>query len=174
MSTVTGSSIIKYGADDSFVLLGACGRLNYISPFDYQDETQDPVTNTYLTMSEVDAKLTNYVNTAKNQSINGTKIFSANVNATGFVKKGKDDTSVLLTGGVDALLSMLRGMQMEYITNLTVYLHSSNVYNDEALLDAACLSEFPELYAYVHEREPKPIVDRIANQIIVGPYFLQD
>ncbi|KAA6317306.1 MAG: hypothetical protein EZS28_055122, partial [Streblomastix strix] len=50
----------------------------------------------------------------------------------------------------------------------------SNVYIDEALLDAAGLSEFPELYAYIHEREPKPIVDGIANQIVVGPQYLQD
>ncbi|KAA6403790.1 MAG: hypothetical protein EZS28_000683 [Streblomastix strix] len=50
----------------------------------------------------------------------------------------------------------------------------SNVYIDEALLDAAGLSEFPELYAYIHEREPKPIVDGITNQIIVGPQYLQD
>ncbi|KAA6387361.1 MAG: hypothetical protein EZS28_017111 [Streblomastix strix] len=50
----------------------------------------------------------------------------------------------------------------------------SNVYIDEALLDAAGLSEFSELYAYIHEREPKPIVDGIANQIIVGPQYLQD
>ncbi|KAA6369821.1 MAG: hypothetical protein EZS28_034652 [Streblomastix strix] len=50
----------------------------------------------------------------------------------------------------------------------------SNVYIDEALLDAAGLSEFPELYAYIHERERKPIVDGIANQIIVGPQYLQD
>jgi hypothetical protein len=27
-------------------------------------------------------------------------------------------------------------------------------YIDEALLDAAGLSDFPELYAYIHEREP--------------------
>ncbi|KAA6402985.1 MAG: hypothetical protein EZS28_001490 [Streblomastix strix] len=50
----------------------------------------------------------------------------------------------------------------------------SNVYIDEALLDAAGLSDFPKLYAYIHEREPKPIVDGIANQIIVGPQYLQD
>ncbi|KAA6330271.1 MAG: hypothetical protein EZS28_053517, partial [Streblomastix strix] len=50
----------------------------------------------------------------------------------------------------------------------------SNVNIDEALLDAAGLSEFPELYAYIHEREPKPIVDGIANQIVVGPQYLQD
>ncbi|KAA6365119.1 MAG: hypothetical protein EZS28_039354, partial [Streblomastix strix] len=45
---------------------------------------------------------------------------------------------------------------------------------DEALLDAAGLSEFQELYAYIHEREHKPIVDGIANQIIIGPQYLQD
>ncbi|KAA6391989.1 MAG: hypothetical protein EZS28_012482 [Streblomastix strix] len=50
----------------------------------------------------------------------------------------------------------------------------SNVYIDEALLDAAGLSDFPKLYAYIHKREPKPIVDGIANQIIVGPQYLQD
>ncbi|KAA6388372.1 MAG: hypothetical protein EZS28_016101 [Streblomastix strix] len=50
----------------------------------------------------------------------------------------------------------------------------SNVYIDEALLDSAGLSEFPELYAYIHELEPKPIIDRIYNQIIVGPQYLQD
>ncbi|KAA6358927.1 MAG: hypothetical protein EZS28_045546, partial [Streblomastix strix] len=34
------------------------GRLKYISLFDgTYDETQDPVANTYLTMSEVDSKL---------------------------------------------------------------------------------------------------------------------
>ncbi|KAA6375696.1 MAG: hypothetical protein EZS28_028776, partial [Streblomastix strix] len=50
----------------------------------------------------------------------------------------------------------------------------SNVYIDEALLDAACLSEFPELYAYIHERDPKRIIDGIVNQIVVGPQYLQD
>ncbi|KAA6398959.1 MAG: hypothetical protein EZS28_005515 [Streblomastix strix] len=166
MSTITGTSFIKSGADDSVVLLGAggtkpisefvsaptdlsnyytktetysqtesnnryvrlqgsvqqtiTGRLKYVNPFGYQDETQDPVDNTYLTMSEVDAKLTskidssaldNYVNTVNNQSINGTKTFNATVNATGFAKSGKDDTSVLLAGGGDRLLSSFGGIE---------------------------------------------------------------
>ncbi|KAA6397972.1 MAG: hypothetical protein EZS28_006498 [Streblomastix strix] len=50
----------------------------------------------------------------------------------------------------------------------------SNVYIDDALLDVAGLSEFPELYAYIPEREPKPNVDGINNQIIVGSQYLQD
>ncbi|KAA6378401.1 MAG: hypothetical protein EZS28_026072 [Streblomastix strix] len=133
MSTVTGSSFIQQRADNTVVLLGV-GGIKPISefsgtstdfPFDYQDETQDPVANTYLTMSEVDSKLTNYVNTVNNQSINGAKIFNANVSATGFVKTGKDDTSVLLAGGGDQLLSSFGGAQVEDITNLIVDLHSN-------------------------------------------------
>ncbi|KAA6385257.1 MAG: hypothetical protein EZS28_019213, partial [Streblomastix strix] len=36
--------------------------------------------------------------------------FNANVSATGFVKTGKDDTSVLLAGGGDRLLSSFGGI----------------------------------------------------------------
>ncbi|KAA6400327.1 MAG: hypothetical protein EZS28_004144 [Streblomastix strix] len=50
----------------------------------------------------------------------------------------------------------------------------SNVYIDEALLDVVGLSQFPELQAYIHECEPKSIVDGIANQIIVVLQYLQD
>ncbi|KAA6363286.1 MAG: hypothetical protein EZS28_041187, partial [Streblomastix strix] len=237
------------------------GRLKYVSPFDYPDETHDPVANTYLTQSEVDAKLTNVVTTNTIQSITGAKTFNSNVTASGFAKTGKDDTSVLLAGGGDQLLSSFGGAQVEDITSLVVNLHSNIQFNylklvrigtfytlmmeiipktqiaistqttictvgsisntitpptppstiypislatkrktltcvysyrdfkisidstevwginddvDEALLDAAGLSDFPELYAYIHQREPKPIVDGIANQIIIGPQYLQD
>ncbi|KAA6371135.1 MAG: hypothetical protein EZS28_033337, partial [Streblomastix strix] len=158
MSTVTGSSFVKSGADDTVVLLGAggtkpisefagtptdlsnyynktqtysqteannkfvrlegsiqqtiTGRLKYVSPFGgTYDETQDPVDNTYLTMSEVDAKLTNVVTTNTTQSITGAKTFNSNVSATGFAKTGKDDTSVLLAGGGDRLLSSFGGIE---------------------------------------------------------------
>ncbi|KAA6391057.1 MAG: hypothetical protein EZS28_013414, partial [Streblomastix strix] len=157
MSTVTGSSLVKSGADDIVVLLGASGtksisefadiptdlsnyytktqtysqteannkfvrlegsiqqtisgRLKYVSSFDYQDETQDPVANTYVTMSEVDAKLTNVVSTNTTQSITGARTFNANVSATGFVKAGKDDISILLAGDGDRLLSSFGGIE---------------------------------------------------------------
>ncbi|KAA6373297.1 MAG: hypothetical protein EZS28_031175, partial [Streblomastix strix] len=175
VSTVTGSSFVKSGADDTVVLLGAggtkpisefagtptdlsnyytkaqtfsqteannkfvrfdgsiqqtiTGRLKYVSPFDYPDETQDPVANTYLTQSEVDAKLTNVVTTNTTQSITGAKTFNANVTATGFAKTGKDDTSVLLAGGGDQLLSSFGGAQVEDITSLVVNLHSNITFN---------------------------------------------
>ncbi|KAA6359621.1 MAG: hypothetical protein EZS28_044853 [Streblomastix strix] len=175
MSTVTGSSFVKSGADDTVVLLGAggtkpisefagaptdlsnyytktqtysqteannrfvkfegsiqqtiTGRLKYVSPFDYSDETQDPVANTYLTMSEVDAKLTNVVTTNTTQSITGAKTFNSNVNAAGIAKTGKDDTSVLLAGGGDQLLSSFGGAQVEDITSLVVNLYSNIQFN---------------------------------------------
>ncbi|KAA6359090.1 MAG: hypothetical protein EZS28_045383 [Streblomastix strix] len=168
MSTVTGSSFVKSGADDTVVLLGAggtkpisefagtptdlsnyytktqtysqtetnnkfvkfegsiqqtiTGRLKYVSPFGGSyDETQDLVANTYLTMSEVDAKLSskidsstlgNLVNTIQDQTINRSKTFTSNVSATGFAKTGKDDTSVLLACGGDMLLSAFGGLEL--------------------------------------------------------------
>ncbi|KAA6389567.1 MAG: hypothetical protein EZS28_014903, partial [Streblomastix strix] len=157
MFTVTGSSFVKSGADDTLILLGAggtkslseftgnstdlsnyytktqtysqteanikfvrlegsiqqiiTGRLKYVSPFVYQDETQDPVANTYLTMSEVDAKLMNVITTNTTQSVTGAKTFKSNVSATRFVKTGKDDTSVLLAGSGDRLLSSFGGIE---------------------------------------------------------------
>ncbi|KAA6367944.1 MAG: hypothetical protein EZS28_036529, partial [Streblomastix strix] len=106
------------------------GRLKYVSPFGGTfDETQDPVANTYLTMSEVDAKLTNVVTTNTTQSIAGAKTFNENVSATGFVKTGKDDTQVLLAGGGDQLLSSFGGVQVENITNLILNLHSNITFN---------------------------------------------
>ncbi|KAA6385713.1 MAG: hypothetical protein EZS28_018759, partial [Streblomastix strix] len=138
MSTVTGSSFVKSDADDTVVLLvngtteplsEFAGRLKYVSPFDYQDETQDYVANTYLTQSEVDTKLTNYFNTTNNQSLNGIKTFNADENATGFVNTGKDGTSVLQAGGGDRLLSAFVGVQVKDITNLVVDLHSNFRFN---------------------------------------------
>ncbi|KAA6362546.1 MAG: hypothetical protein EZS28_041926, partial [Streblomastix strix] len=110
---------------------------------------QDPVANTYLTQSEVDAKLTNYVNTTNNQEINGTKTFNSNVNASGFAKTGKDDTSVLLAGGGDQLLSSFGGAQVEDITSLVVTLHSNITFN---YLKLTRISTF---YTLMMEIQPK-------------------
>ncbi|KAA6374697.1 MAG: hypothetical protein EZS28_029777 [Streblomastix strix] len=51
--------------------------------------------------------LVNLVNTTEDQIVNGNKTFTNNVNATGFAKTGKDNTSILLAGGGDLLLSSL-------------------------------------------------------------------
>ncbi|KAA6378236.1 MAG: hypothetical protein EZS28_026237, partial [Streblomastix strix] len=257
------------------------GRLEYVSQFGgTYGETQDPIENTYLAIGEVDAKLSsqidssilgNIVNTIQDQTFNGSKTFTSNVSATGFVKAGKDSTSVLLAGGGDKLLSAFGGLELvtisytsnvvsptsisslkfyrygspvtfygyiymgngagasgasvavctlesagfpkylfyaddivfagsaPYITNFRfgteqkvtitiialtgtavlflnyeISYEISSVYIDEALLDATGLSKFPVLYAYIHERESKPIVDGIANQLIVGPQYLHD
>ncbi|KAA6391040.1 MAG: hypothetical protein EZS28_013428, partial [Streblomastix strix] len=120
----------KYIRFDGSIQQTITVRLKYVSPFgETYDETQDPVANTYLTQLEVDAKLTNYVNTTNNQEINCTKTFNSNVNAAGFAKTGKDDTSVLLAGGGDQLLSSFGGVQVEDITNLVVNLHSNITFN---------------------------------------------
>ncbi|KAA6400547.1 MAG: hypothetical protein EZS28_003926 [Streblomastix strix] len=47
----------------------------------------------------------------------------------------------------------------------------SSVYLDEALLDAAGLSDFPELYAYIRERYQDPIPP--AQRILIGEQTLQ-
>ncbi|KAA6402764.1 MAG: hypothetical protein EZS28_001709 [Streblomastix strix] len=62
----------------------------------------------YLTRGEI---YNAFVSRYDNQTIYGTKTFNANVRATGFVKTGKDDTSVLLAGGDDRLLSSFGGIE---------------------------------------------------------------
>ncbi|KAA6363201.1 MAG: hypothetical protein EZS28_041272, partial [Streblomastix strix] len=48
-----------------------------------------------------------------------------------------------------------------------------NLCIDEALLDAARLMDFPELYAYIKERDPKPHIET-APQVPVGEQTLQE
>ncbi|KAA6382548.1 MAG: hypothetical protein EZS28_021924 [Streblomastix strix] len=86
----------KYVRLDYLIQQTITRRLKYLSPFGgTYDETQDPVENTYLTQSET---------------------FNANVNATGFLKSGKDDASVQLADGGDALISSFGGLTLESIT----------------------------------------------------------
>ncbi|KAA6374394.1 MAG: hypothetical protein EZS28_030078 [Streblomastix strix] len=48
----------------------------------------------------------------------------------------------------------------------------SNVYIDEILLDAAGLSDFPELYAYIKERYPK-LIGELSQLVPIGDQTLQ-
>ncbi|KAA6403921.1 MAG: hypothetical protein EZS28_000559 [Streblomastix strix] len=48
----------------------------------------------------------------------------------------------------------------------------SNVYIDERLLDAAGLSDFPELYVYIKDRYPKPIGE-LPQPVPIGDQTLQ-
>ncbi|KAA6373525.1 MAG: hypothetical protein EZS28_030949, partial [Streblomastix strix] len=119
----------------------------------------------------IQQKLTNYVNTTNNQEINGTKTFNTNVNATGFVKTGKDDTYVLLADGGDRLLSSFGGI--EDLTSSAFSGMNGNYYmgtfNPDYLDqdDVAGLSDFPELYACIKERYLKPI-DEVPQLIPIG------
>ncbi|KAA6385143.1 MAG: hypothetical protein EZS28_019329 [Streblomastix strix] len=139
----------KYIKLDGSIQQTITGRLKYVSSFGLKyDETQDPVANTYLTMSEIDSKLTNYINTTNNQEINGTKTFNANDNASGFVKTGKDDTSDLLAGGCNRLLSLFGRI--------------------EDLISSA----FSKLYAYIKEHYHKPIGE-LPQPVPIGDQTLQ-
>ncbi|KAA6400328.1 MAG: hypothetical protein EZS28_004145 [Streblomastix strix] len=62
----------------------------------------------YLTGAEIYSA---FISRYDNQTIYGTKTFNLNVNAAGFAKTGKDDTSVLLAGGGDRLLSSFGGIE---------------------------------------------------------------
>ncbi|KAA6404294.1 MAG: hypothetical protein EZS28_000180 [Streblomastix strix] len=289
--TITGSSFVKSGADDSVVLLGA-GGTKPISEFGGSVDDSNYVKKTgqelqlihgvlrrdddevsmleydedYLTRLEVDRKLTNYVNKTTTQTIAGSKTFSSNVTASGFAKTSKDDTSVLLAGGGDMLISafggaeditstvssyganmvftnttfikigklrLFRGTVHPYnnisasssdsvvslsflnhpasdtplivardttnsikmyvsASNSTIYVNTTTsswantleitiygwwiapqVYIDEKLLEAAGLTNFPELYAYIKEQEPKSSEEQ-PQLVPIGEQTLQE
>ncbi|KAA6387304.1 MAG: hypothetical protein EZS28_017171 [Streblomastix strix] len=139
ISTITGSSFVKSSADNTIVLFGAGGikpileftttidDSNYVKKAQIYSRTETDnkyyfVANTYLTQSEVDLKLTNYENIVNNKSINGTKTFNANVNASGIIKTCKDDTSVILTGCGDALFSSFGGLELvKYLIQIMLF-----------------------------------------------------
>ncbi|KAA6333970.1 MAG: hypothetical protein EZS28_053109, partial [Streblomastix strix] len=139
MSSVTGSSSIKSGSDNTVVLLGA-GGTKPISEFasgSVDDSNYVKITgqelqiihgvlrrdNDELSMSEYDedyltrADIYNaFVSRYDNQTIYGTKTFNSNVNTSEFAKTGKDDTFVLLASGGDALLSSSGGLELVNIS----------------------------------------------------------
>ncbi|KAA6398717.1 MAG: hypothetical protein EZS28_005755 [Streblomastix strix] len=106
MATITSTSFLKPGADDSVLLLGADGTKplsefasgsvddsNYIKKDGDVQNIQD---DDYITLGAVKSE---FVSTIYRGSI------SDNLTATQFIKSGKDDSSVLLAGGGDRLLS---------------------------------------------------------------------
>ncbi|KAA6380172.1 MAG: hypothetical protein EZS28_024303 [Streblomastix strix] len=128
MATITGTSFVKSGANDTVVLLGAGGTKplsefasgsvddsNYVKKTgqelliihevlrrDDDELSMSEYNEDYLTGGEI---YNAFVSRYDNQTIYGTKTFNSNINAAGFAKTGKDDTSVLLAGGGDRLLS---------------------------------------------------------------------
>ncbi|KAA6353007.1 MAG: hypothetical protein EZS28_051466, partial [Streblomastix strix] len=120
-----------------------------------------------------------------------TKAFNSNVNAAGFAKTGKDDTSVLLAGGGDRLLSSFRGIEdltssafsvQDDVAVITYISFSNNTVNKGGYVTithstgpityAAGLSDFLELYAYIKERYPKPIGE-LPQLVPIGDQTLQ-
>ncbi|KAA6356579.1 MAG: hypothetical protein EZS28_047894, partial [Streblomastix strix] len=141
MATVTGAQFVKSGADDNIVLLGAGGT----KPISEFAGTPTDLSNNYTKHKQVDSKLSNYVNTTNNQSINGTNTFNAKVNATGFVKTGKDNSSVLLAGGGDRLLSSLEGLELVEIN------YTNNLVNPTSIMSVKCdrYGSLVNSYAYI-------------------------
>ncbi|KAA6404393.1 MAG: hypothetical protein EZS28_000080 [Streblomastix strix] len=99
--------------DDAFLLLKA-------------DKTQ--LIDSYI-KTQTDNLLKKKTNqsTTTTQYIDVENTFNANINATGFMKTNKVDTSVLLADGGDALVSSLGGVQVEDLTNLIVILKAQVV-----------------------------------------------
>ncbi|KAA6403844.1 MAG: hypothetical protein EZS28_000637 [Streblomastix strix] len=134
------------------------GRLRYVNLFDYQYETQYLHPNIYPANSKVDAKLTIVVTTETTQTIAGTKTFLSNISASGFVKSGKGDISVLLAGGGNN--GVVQNAIWTTSTSGLIDIRIMSSEFDEALLDKAGLHDFPELYAYIRERYQQTDADR--------------
>ncbi|KAA6362116.1 MAG: hypothetical protein EZS28_042358, partial [Streblomastix strix] len=90
--------------------------------------------------------LGNLVNTIQDQTVNGSKTFTSNVNATGFAKTGKDDTSILLAGGGDMLLSAFGGLELVNIN------YTSNVVSPTSIMSLKCYryGSLVNIYCYIH------------------------
>ncbi|KAA6397771.1 MAG: hypothetical protein EZS28_006697, partial [Streblomastix strix] len=134
MATITGSQFVKSGADDTVVLHGAGGTKplsefasesvddsNFVKKMgqelqiihgilrsDDDELSMSEYNEDYLTRGEI---YNAFVSRYDNQTIYGPKTFNSNINATGFAKIGKDDTSVLLAGSGDRLLSSFGGIE---------------------------------------------------------------
>ncbi|KAA6374395.1 MAG: hypothetical protein EZS28_030079 [Streblomastix strix] len=169
MATITGSQFVKSGADDTVVLLGA-GGIKPLSEFasgsvddsNFVKKTGQELQiihgvlrrdDDQLSMSEYDedyltrAEIYNaFVSRYDNQTIYGTKTFNSNINADGFAKTGKDNTSVLLAGGGDALLSSLGALELVNIN------YMSNVVNPSSIMSLKCYryGSLINFYGYIY------------------------
>ncbi|KAA6375368.1 MAG: hypothetical protein EZS28_029103, partial [Streblomastix strix] len=97
----------------------------------------------YLTRGEI---YNAFVSRYDNQTIYGTKTFNSNVNAAGFAKTGKDDTSVLLAGGGDALISSFGGLELININ------YTSNVVSPTSIMSLKCYryGSLINFYGYIY------------------------
>ncbi|KAA6355471.1 MAG: hypothetical protein EZS28_049002, partial [Streblomastix strix] len=162
MGTITGSSFVKSGADDTVVLLGAGGTKsisefsnsvddsNYIKKDgDVQDiqgilrkttldqPYSEPTDDDYITLGAVKSE---FVSSIYSGSIND------NLTATSFIKSGKDDTSVLLAGGGDALISSLGGLELVNIS------YTNNTVSPNSIISLKCYryGSLINFYGYIY------------------------
>ncbi|KAA6378292.1 MAG: hypothetical protein EZS28_026181, partial [Streblomastix strix] len=163
------ASIVKSGADDSVVLLGA-GGTKPISEFsssvddskyvkndgDVQDiqgilrkttlnqPYPEPTDDDYITLGAVKSE---FISSIYSGSISG------NLTSTSFIKSDKDDTSVLLAGGGDRLLSDFSsgGATVEILSNEVAKNEIATIFNYSSL----AFAKLDNLYLFQLQAAPK-------------------
>ncbi|KAA6393570.1 MAG: hypothetical protein EZS28_010902 [Streblomastix strix] len=146
----TTQAISEFGSgsvDDSNYVKKSGQKLQIIHGVLRRDDEEISISEydeDYITKGEV---ANQYVSSqGGNQTIYGTKTFNSNVSATGFAKKGKDDTSVLLAGGGDMLLSAFGGLELVNIN------YTSNVVSPTSIMSLKCYryGSLINFYGYIY------------------------
>ncbi|KAA6384407.1 MAG: hypothetical protein EZS28_020065, partial [Streblomastix strix] len=191
MSLITGSLFIKSGADDSDILLGA-GGTNPISEF--SSSVDEPTDDDYITLGAVQSE---FVSSIYSGSINGNLTatqfiqsgkddISSTSKQEGFAPSMSIKIGILPTQCVSTVSEFYMsvgdpyGRFKHHITNtgeIRCYTVGASwieqiSFSDERLLDAAGLSDFPELCAYIKELYPKPFEQQL-HPIPIGDQALQ-
>ncbi|KAA6392029.1 MAG: hypothetical protein EZS28_012445 [Streblomastix strix] len=165
------------------------GRLLFTNSFRIEDDDSQELTDTtYLTRREINNVITS-------KFYNFCQVLTPPIMLSGFTASQSIDTiqasqgRAICTLNLPPLYTLFCPMNSDYLvmfttdgyvhftTQATVWSQNVNVfemcstYLDEALLDAAWLSDFPELYAYIRERYHKPVPP--AQRIPFGEQTLQ-
>ncbi|KAA6372517.1 MAG: hypothetical protein EZS28_031956, partial [Streblomastix strix] len=147
------------------------GRLLYINPFGIEDDDSQLLTDTtYPTWREIS-------NTITSKFYNFYQVMTPPVMQSGFT--ASQSSRDICTVNPPPLYTIFRILNSDYLAMFTddgtVHFTTQGtvwtIYLDEALLDAAGLSDFPELYAYIRERYQEPVPP--AQAIPIGEQTLQ-
>ncbi|KAA6364740.1 MAG: hypothetical protein EZS28_039733, partial [Streblomastix strix] len=120
--SVDDSTYVKKTGQELQIIHGVLRR-------DDEELSMSEYNEDYLTRGEI---YNAFVSRYDSQTIYGTKTYNSNVSAAGFAKTGKDDTSVLLAGGGDMLLSSFGGLELVNIN------YTSNVVNPTSIMALKC------------------------------------
>ncbi|KAA6395908.1 MAG: hypothetical protein EZS28_008568 [Streblomastix strix] len=190
---LTATSFIKSGRTDQQVLLAngttkplsefACGSVddsNYVKKTGQElqiiheilrrDDDELSVSEydeEYLTKTEI---YNAFVSRYDNQTRYGTKTFNSNVNAAGFAKTGKDDTSILLANGGDMIISAFGGLELVTINYTNNIVSPTSIMSLKSgasdVLVAVCTLEsvgFPKYIFYADDIVSAGSAPHVAN-----------